>query len=49
MAGAYFGLGLGISSQLHYPDYDFNDEVLDTGVNLYTQIIKNINRSTNGI
>ena len=41
--GAMFGLGSGINTPaLHNPDYDFPDELLDTGVNMFLQIIEQI-------
>lgn len=37
--GAMFGLGSGtLQPQLHNPDYDFPDEILKTGINLFYQI-----------
>lgn len=39
--GAMFGLGAGIDTPaLHNPDYDFPDELLDTGVRLFGGIIE---------
>lgn len=39
--GAMFGLGAGTDSPaLHNPDYDFPDELLTTGINLFMTIIK---------
>jgi len=39
--GAMLGLGAGINSPaLHNPDYDFPDEILETGVNLFYEIAK---------
>ena len=44
--GAMFTLGAGITSpQLHKPDYDFNDELIEQGRNLFIEII----RQTNGL
>jgi amidohydrolase len=42
--GAMFGLGAGLESPaLHNADYDFPDEILTTGVNMFYQIIKKLN------
>jgi amidohydrolase len=42
--GAMFGLGAGEETPaLHNPDYDFPDEVLPTGINMFLQIIKSLN------
>jgi metal-dependent amidase/aminoacylase/carboxypeptidase family protein len=42
--GAMFGVGSGLETPaLHNPDYDFPDEILSTGVNMFHQIIKNLN------
>lgn len=42
--GAMFGLGAGKETPaLHNPDYDFPDEILPTGINMFYQIIKNLN------
>ena len=42
--GAMFGLGSGEDSPaLHNPDYDFPDEIADTGVKIFHQVIKQIN------
>lgn len=39
--GAMFGLGAGTETpSLHNPDYDFPDELLETGVNLFYDIAK---------
>lgn len=39
--GAMFGLGAGLDSPaLHNPDYDFPDEILETGVNMFYEIAK---------
>ena len=39
--GAMFGLGVGKESPaLHHCDYDGNDEVIDTGVNMFLQILE---------
>jgi len=41
--GAMFGLGSGESTpSLHNPDYDFPDEIMQTGVSLFYQITKEI-------
>lgn len=37
--GALFGLGAGDIPDLHNPDYDFPDELIQTGVNLFYEII----------
>ena len=40
----YFGLGSGINQpQLHHPDFDFPDEIIETGIKLFYQIYKSIN------
>ncbi|MDP8231566.1 MAG: amidohydrolase [Candidatus Zophobacter franzmannii] len=40
-AGAFFGLGAGIKHpSLHNPEYDFPDEIIDTGVEIFYQIYK---------
>jgi metal-dependent amidase/aminoacylase/carboxypeptidase family protein len=44
--GVLFGLGSGVTQpQLHNPDYDFPDDIIETGVKMfygiYQQIIKN--------
>jgi amidohydrolase len=42
--GAMFGLGSGEDCPaLHNPDYDFPDEITETGVKVFHQIIKEIN------
>jgi len=39
----FFGLGAGISqSALHNPDYDFPDELIDSGVNMFFSIYKQL-------
>jgi amidohydrolase len=44
--GAIFGLGAGVDvPALHNPDYDFPDEIIRTGAQLFYQIIMNINKS----
>jgi amidohydrolase len=41
--GAMFGLGSGVNSpSLHNPDYDFPDEIIETGSTLFYQITKEI-------
>jgi amidohydrolase len=41
--GAMFGLGAGIDTPaLHNPDYDFPDEITQTGIELFYQALKNI-------
>ena len=41
--GAMFGLGSGENTPtLHNPDYDFPDEIIETGVNVFHQIAKDI-------
>lgn len=41
--GAMFGLGSGENTPaLHNPDYDFPDEIIETGASLFYQIIQNI-------
>jgi amidohydrolase len=40
-----FGLGAGLlQPQLHNPDYDFPDELIETGVNAFYSIYKSINK-----
>ena len=42
-SGAMFGLGSGMTSPaLHNPDYDFPDDIIPTGINLFHQISKQI-------
>ncbi|SHG34443.1 amidohydrolase [Flavobacterium segetis] len=42
-SGAMFGLGSGLNTPaLHNPDYDFPDEIIGTGVNMFHQISKEI-------
>lgn len=39
-----FGLGAGIAQPpLHNPDYDFPDEIIETGINMFYSIYKKIN------
>ena len=41
--GAMFGLGAGTSTPaLHNPDYDFPDEITETGIRMFYQIIQQI-------
>jgi amidohydrolase len=45
--GALFGLGAGENhSQLHNPDYDFPDEIIETGIRIFYEIIKSCNNET---
>jgi amidohydrolase len=40
-SGALFGLGAGLNAAaLHSPDYDFPDELIPTGIKLYTRILE---------
>ncbi|MCD6091267.1 MAG: amidohydrolase [Bacteroidales bacterium] len=40
----FFGLGSGLSQpQLHNPDFDFPDDIIETGINVFYQIYKKIN------
>ncbi|MDA3780038.1 MAG: amidohydrolase [Bacteroidales bacterium] len=42
---AFFGLGSGINHpQLHNPDYDFPDEIIETGVEMFYNIYKQIQK-----
>jgi len=42
--GALLGLGSGLKQPpLHHPGFDFPDELIETGVNLFEKIIRNIN------
>jgi amidohydrolase len=42
--GALFGIGSGEDHpQLHNPDYDFPDEIIPTGINMFYTLIKDIN------
>lgn len=42
----FFGLGAGVNhAQLHNPDYDFPDEIIETGVKMFFNIYKKINLS----
>lgn len=41
--GAMFGLGSGVNTPaLHNPDYDFPDEIIETGISVFHQISKQI-------
>lgn len=41
--GAYFGLGVGEEHyNLHHPQYDFNDRVIETGIRFYKSLIDTI-------
>lgn len=43
LPGAFFGLGIGKDiPALHHQDYDFNDEVLESGINIWTGILEKI-------
>ncbi len=40
-SGAFFGLGAGIDSpKLHNPDYDFNDEIIKSGIEMFWKILE---------
>ena len=40
---AMFGIGAGLHTpSLHQADYDFPDEIIETGINMFSSIIKNI-------
>jgi amidohydrolase len=42
--GCLFGLGAGTSQpELHHPDYDFPDEIIETGINLFEHLYKQTN------
>jgi amidohydrolase len=42
---AMFGLGAGVSqTPLHNPDYDFPEEIMETGIKMFYTIYKNINK-----
>jgi hippurate hydrolase len=38
--GCFAFLGTGEGTPLHSPDYDFNDEVLETGVRYYVNLVR---------
>lgn len=41
--GAFFGLGAGINHpMLHNPDYDFPDELIETGIDVFYKVYSNI-------
>jgi amidohydrolase len=41
--GSFFGLGSGINHpQLHNPDYDFPDDIISIGVELFIEIVKEL-------
>jgi len=43
--GALFGLGSGMNhSQLHNPDYDFPDEIIESGVKIFSEIFSQIQK-----
>lgn len=43
--GCMFGLGSGINTPaLHNPDYDFQDDLIQTGVSIFSEIINQINK-----
>lgn len=42
--GGFFGLGSGVNQPaLHNPDFDFPDEIIETGINVFYDIFTNIN------
>jgi amidohydrolase len=42
--GCLFGLGAGTSQpELHHPDYDFPDEIIETGIKLFEHLYKQTN------
>ncbi|MBA3900790.1 MAG: amidohydrolase, partial [Bacteroidetes bacterium] len=42
--GAMFGLGAGENTPpLHHPDYDFPDELISNGAEIFYELIKDIN------
>lgn len=42
--GCFFGLGAGIDhAQLHHSDYDFPDEIIQTGINVFYGIYQKVN------
>lgn len=44
LKGCMFGLGSGVNSPaLHNPDYDFPDEILEPGIEMFAQIVNEIN------
>jgi len=45
LEGAYFGLGVGVDHyNLHHKDYDFNENVLMTGIQFYKSLIIHISQ-----
>jgi len=43
--GALYGLGSGLNhSQLHNPDYDFPDEIIESGVRMFSEIYNQIQK-----
>jgi len=41
--GAMFGLGAGVDHpNLHQPNYDFPDEIIETGIKVFHSLIKQI-------
>jgi amidohydrolase len=41
--GAMFGLGSGTNTpELHHSNYDFPDDITQTGINMFTELMKNI-------
>lgn len=47
LKGCMFGLGSGLNTPaLHNPDYDFPDEILEPGVEVFCQIVNQINEFT---
>ncbi|MCF8302425.1 MAG: amidohydrolase [Bacteroidales bacterium] len=45
--GALFGLGSGLKQpQLHNPDYDFPEDIIETGVNMFSGIYNELLRKT---
>lgn len=46
--GAMFGLGSGEDTPaLHNPDYDFPDEIIETGISMFKEVIKNTLKKRN--
>lgn len=42
--GCFFGLGAGLNQpQLHNPEFDFPDEIIETGINVFYNVYKAIN------
>lgn len=42
--GGFFGIGSGLNQpQLHHPDFDFPDDILETGITMFYGIYKKIN------